>query len=617
MKATVAFPTACMAAALAVHASLKNPDFETVDPCGRPAGWYSDGSKWRVLPGEGMNGSNGLVFENRDGVDCNEATGQRIAVEPGGVYRFGAWVKVDEIPVDGEGRLVMFWRDANGKWLGQTQGPALRRVCDWTKIEAITVPIPASATTGMVQLHVKHGTLGRVVFDRAYAEHFVRSPVVGTYCSAYRSEASDGNVDFAAALTPEAFGKTVKVRFEVKRADGTSFKVDGRRVTDDEARTTIGVDRFALGTNEVTCVLASDDCEIGRSSSRFVRTKFFAPRRVFIDRHGRTVVDGKPFFPLGMYAGRMDPGQIARYADSPFNCLMQYGSPTSNEMEAFRKAGLMVIYDISNQYQTKDCGTNHVCHAIGKFKKHPSLLAWYLHDEQPTSQIPLLEARQRLVEKLDPDHPTWCVQDVFIETRHYIGACDIFGGDPYPVSARPVSVATDAMRMEVKGLMGMRPVWQVVQAFGWNWIRDTQVGKQRRPTEAEIRNMAWQALAGGARGLVFYSYGYYCRDMPERESVEMLWPEMKRIAAEIKRYEAVLLAAETSIIADTDLPSGVVGRRWRTEDGKEWHLLVNTSASIARKVYDEELPPLGVSIVERRSVKDGGFLDHRDTLFRP
>ena len=588
------------------EAALVNPDFETFKENGKPEGWYVP-QKFRVMRGEGSNGSTGLVYENPDDPNFYQVPSQRFVVEPGGVYRFGAWVKVDRISGKGGVGIVFGWYGANGKWIGESQTLLLRQATDgWVKLDGVTRAVATNAVTGTIGFVVQRGVMGHIRFDRAYVERHVRRPVVGVYCSAYRSEASEGSVAFAAALTPEAFGAApdkVDVRFEVKGADGSAFSVTGMRPAADEARAAIRVDRFALGTNEVTCVIAArghtggvnGGREVGRATTRFVRTAAPAPRKVWIDRHGRTMVDGKPFFPLGMYTGRMGAEHLARYADSAFNCLMQYGSPTAAEMKAFRDAGLKVIYDIASQYGAKDAGTNHVRHAIRKFGVDPSLLAWYLYDEQPTSKIPVLEARQRLVESLDPDHPTWCAQDIFSETRHYIGACDVFGGDPYPVSTRPVSVATDAIREETKGLMGMRPIWQVVQAFGWNWIRDTQADRQRRPTEAEIRNMAWQAIAGGARGLIFYSYSHYCRDMPRREPVEVLWPEMKRIAAEIRGHESVLLAAETSPISDAELSAGVTGRRWRTSDGETWRLLVNTSASTEAVAQGVTLPPLDIS----------------------
>ena len=557
---------------------LRNADFESFDADGKPVGWYVP-SKFRVERGAGSNGSSGLVYDNPTDDAYYEIAAQRLDLVRGASYRYGAWVMVDEISGRGGVAVILSWYSEKGKWIGESQTALIRRATkDWTKSEGLSVVVPANAAYGKIGFVVQRGVTGHVRFDRAYVERHVRRPVVGVYCSAYRAEASDGDVDFAAALTPEAFGVAsgkVSVRFEARCADGAAFSVEGRHPVDDEARVTLPVARFALGTNEIDCVLSAAGKEIGRATTRFVRTAAPTPRKVFLDRFGRTVVNGRLFFPLGMYTGRMNAAHLARYADSPFNCLMQYGSPTSADMKAFRDAGVKVIYDIASQYRASDAGTNHVRHAIRKFGGDPAVLAWYLYDEQPTSQIPVLEARQRLVESLDSDHPTWCAQDIFCETRHYLGACDVFGGDPYPVSAKPIALATEAIRTETKGLMGMRPIWQVVQAFGWNWIQDSQAKRQRRPTEAEIRNMAWQALAGGARGLIFYSYGYLCRDMPRRDPVEVLWPELVRIAREIKDHERMLLAVDTEPVPDADLPPGVVGRVWRV-DGETWRVLVNT-----------------------------------------
>lgn len=573
---------------------VRNGDFERLDAKGCPENWYLPG-KYRAARGEGSNGSVGLVYENRDDAEYYQNASQGLPLKPGRVYRFGTWVKVDEISGKGGVAIFMSWRDGNGKYLGETQTSLIKKPTDgWVKIEAISKQIPENAVTGSIAFVVQRGVLGRVAFDKTYAERYIRNPVVGVYCDAYRRESDAGTVNFAAALTPEAFAneKGVTAHFEVMHPDGGKRIFAAERPACDEARMSVDVaNAFLPGTNRVACVLKNGDGrEVGRKGMDFVRTSSLMERKVHIDRYGRTVVGGKLFFPLGMYSGQMDADKVKMFCEGSFNCLMQYSSPTSEQMSLFRKAGLKVIYDIASQYERADAGTNHVRRAIRKFANDPALLGWYLYDEKPTSLIPVLEDRYRLVEELDPNHPTWCAQDMFVETRHYLGACDVFGGDPYPVSTRPVSVATDAIREEVKGLMGMRPIWQVVQAFGWNWLSRSQTKRQRRPSEAEIRNMAWQALAGGARGLIFFNFGYYCRDMENRDPVEILWPEMKRISAEIKKYERILLFSETVPIPDSELPSGTVGRIFR-EGGEEWKLLVNTKND---KVDSLDLPPLGV-----------------------
>ena len=591
-------PFICAMAAMAAgmlsgETLVVNGDFESFDEKGKAKNWYLP-PHYRAMRGEGSNGSGGLVYENRTDPTYYQNASQRVDMRPGCSYRFGGWVKIDEISGKGGVALFVSWYDENGKYLGETQTSLLRKPTDgWVKLEGISKPVAANAAKASVATVVQRGVLGRIAFDKLYVERHIRKPVVGVYTSAYRREATDGNVSFAAALTPEAFpaGKNVEVKFAVKRPDGSTFALETSRPAADEARATVDVERFGLGTNRVVCAVYAEDKLVGKAETTFVRTAMPTRRTVSIDRYGRTLVDGKLFFPLGMYTGQMTAESVAMYKESDFNCIMQYGSPVGAQMDLFRKNGIKVIYDIASQYQASDKGTNHVRNAIRKFGDHPSVLAWYIYDEKPTSMLPLLEARQRLVEELDPDHPTWCAQDIFSETRHYLGACDVFGGDPYPVSTRPVSAATDAMRIEQAALMGMRPIWQVVQAFGWNWISEAQAKRQRRPSEPEMRNMAWQAIAGGARGLIFYSFGYLCREMERREPVEVLWPELKRIAAEIKKHERVLLFAESQAIADDKLPKGVVGRIFR-EMGEEWKLLVNTSSIEA--VESLGLAPLGM-----------------------
>jgi hypothetical protein len=422
---------------------------------------------------------------------------------------------------------------------------------------------------------IQRGVLARVSLDKVFVTKYVRKAIVGVYSSAYRNEASEGTVRFAASLSSEVLNqkcKKVSVCFEAGGRTGNNMMFPAC-VGKDYAKVEIPVDAMSLGSNSITCILRADGKEIDRERTTFIRTQRPARRKVAIDNYGRTIVDGKPFFPMGMYSGPMTAESVKKYAESDFNCIMQYSSPTRTQMNLFEKAGLKVIYDIASKYNREDAGTNFVLNAIKTFGNHPALLAWYIYDEQPTSLINALEGRQRLIESADPNHPTWCAQDIFSETRYYIGACDIFGGDPYPVSKRPISVMTDAIREEANGLMGMRPIWQVVQAFGWGWVQNAHAS-QRRPSELEMRNMAWQAIAGGARGLIFYNFKFVLSEIEGEDSAVVRWEELKRISTELKKYERLLLFPETMPIADSKLPLGVVGREFRS-DNETWHLLIN------------------------------------------
>ena len=103
---------------------------------------------------------------------------------------------------------------------------------------------------------------------------------------------------------------------------------------------------------------------------------------------------------------------------------------------------------------------------VAKHRDNPVLLAWYTNDERPVADIPKLAFRQRLLEEIDPDHPTWSVQDVFSEARQYMGTYDVLGMDPYPIPKKPIETAISSMRQGLEGTFASRAVWQVPQAFG-------------------------------------------------------------------------------------------------------------------------------------------------------
>lgn len=50
------------------------------------------------------------------------------------------------------------------------------------------------------------------------------------------------------------------------------------------------------------------------------------PGNCVIDARGRAIVDGKPYMPLGLYTGELTRRDVKRIAESPFNCVMPYGS---------------------------------------------------------------------------------------------------------------------------------------------------------------------------------------------------------------------------------------------------------------------------------------------------
>ena len=84
--------------------------------------------------------------------------------------------------------------------------------------------------------------------------------------------------------------------------------------------------------------------------------------------------------------------------------------------------------------------------------------------------------------------------------------------------------------------------------------------------------MAWQALAGGANGLLWYSAHHIFKCSPPDE-VEMNWGNLVKVAEEVKSYADVMLSDDAAVAS---LNPSVSVRAFR-KDGETWVLAVNSS----------------------------------------
>lgn len=162
---------------------------------------------------------------------------------------------------------------------------------------------------------------------------------------------------------------------------------------------------------------------------------------------------------------------------------------------------------------------------VEALRSHPALGAWKGHDEprnpwDPAHSVPPenLARGHRVVASLDPDHPLVIIQaprgsvDGLVPYRP---AFDIGGVDIYPVSYPPgihsdvpnddISVVGDVTQW-IRQAAGTKPVWVTLQ-IAWSGVVPTRAKPglvPRFPSNAELRFMAYQAIANGARGLAFF-----------------------------------------------------------------------------------------------------------------
>lgn len=320
---------------------------------------------------------------------------------------------------------------------------------------------------------------------------------------------------------------------------------------------------------------------------------------VSVDSHNRLIVNGRPFFPLGTYWNAVGTSDLDTYAAAnSFNCLVSYNYGLNpSDLDQIAARGLMLIYSLKDFYDNvpgitppssiADLATEYtvVANKVNAYKNHSALLGWYLYDEIPPSYAWRAAMHRQWLQTLDPNHVTWGVNMHPDQFGAYLDASDVLGGDPYPVPARPLSIVGTGTRSAVQSSGNSKAVWMVPQMFNPKIYGDPN---GRFPTVQELRCMAWQAIAGGANGLIFYSFYDLKRD-PDA-SFNQRWNDVKVVASEIRGRFTILLSAEPPVApSSTQSPDTVF---WRTYSyaGSTYLVVVNGDSAIASASFVFPVP---------------------------
>ena len=570
--------------------------------------WSIPQRNWRLEDGAGRGGSKGIVWENDD-PSAYSFPGQHIALEGGGVYRFGCWVKVEEAVKNGKAiqpSVSLDWSDANGKWLSAALAFPVAsneiHTDGWVRYEGVTLPLPDNAVSGTLLCVLPRGATGKVQFDDFFFNPDGARPVDWLMSSAYRNTAADGTVSFHASLyinTVKHPLDSIVPQFIYKANDGRTMAVAPDEMSPRAASVAVSVKRMARGSQTVAFVLRNraDGKELGRAECTFTRGA--VARRVAFDKYKRTLVDGKPFLPLGMYVSVLDDEAISKFTNGVFNCIMPYNPRREQldreQLDAAHAAGLKVIYSIKDmvwgsQYVRKGLETREkslaaIRKVVESVKGHPALLAWYVNDEAPEHQIGPLREVNEMIHTIDPDHPTWAVTDKPWHARSFIGSYDCIGMDPYPIGNNRggIHIAGGWALKAREGSFDAVPMWQVPQCFNWEWYRSAERNPEFRfPTREELDSMFWQAIAAGANGLVPYAF-HLMQRLLKGADYDKAMGDVKAVMASVKRREAIILSAPgPSATADA---TNLLCRTWTTPNGKTWLLLSNANrAQVTAKV---------------------------------
>ncbi len=570
----------CRLAAAEMPNILTNPGLEERNAAGDIIGWSI--SSEAALSAESPHGGAWCLATTRTDRDAYHLTTIPVTVRPGWPYEISAWIRTRGITQGqaGGATLCMEWTKS-GRYYEGCYPTGIWGDSDWTLVKAIAiVPEDADPQVRLV-CYLRRESVGTAWFDDLSVRLVDDWPAVTSlYTSAYRDWATGGPLCIGARLELPWAGlspETARLALRVRNADGEVVSSVAPTLVEDR-RAEFVVDSGALPVGDYTLICTARDASHrirGMATGSFRRLAEMPACRAYIDDHQRLIVDGRPFFPLGTYWNthyhredhtpeqraaiyRKSPNSRDRklldlYAESPFNCLMPYDSWNwrQADLDYVHAKGLSVIFSVKdsfhgicNAYQLKSPADERpaIAREVERVGAHPAIIAWYINDEVSPDD-PRLREHQRWMEELDPGRPTWAVS--YYRHADYLGTCDAYGMDCYPIPSGPAGAVLHQARAAARTVHGGRALWHVPQ------ISDTgtygkDITRSRPPTLEEMRAMAWMCIASGANGLVFYSFF----DLIRAEDVtpfETRWADITRMAGEIRALEPVLLSIEPAL----------------------------------------------------------------------
>jgi len=247
---------------------------------------------------------------------------------------------------------------------------------------------------------------------------------------------------------------------------------------------------------------------------------------VWLDEHGDTFVDGKPFLPFGWYSAPFDrePEMTAVqtygiWSDVP-DLLKVLDRARDNGKKLLltpfhgEKRWSDPIKDEARRGAFTRAHADRVRYVINAIKEHPAILGWYMADEPEGHghSVAWYKSAYALLREIDPYHPCIMLNYGLRGIRTYYEGCDILMPDCYPVfrvdgtTRKPLWALTEW----TETARALRPTWLVPQVFDWDGT-GTITSPGRAPTFDEIRNQIWQIFAAGGRGIFMYSYSHDSR----------------------------------------------------------------------------------------------------------
>ncbi len=289
----------------------------------------------------------------------------------------------------------------------------------------------------------------------------------------------------------------------------------------------------------------------------------------------RMLLDGEPFFPIGVLTPLLSRDAFRVYAQSGINTVnvAGYGNdPLLTEyMDAETSRHKLAVFNWNNLGIHTEANPDELREKMVAWNKalqeKKRFIGW-LDDESAWGRVPLasLERNYRLYFKYAPDYVVWQNHAPRMtgssnekrqspeNIRRYSRQADVTGVDIYPIPGtsghsdlpnKTLSCVGDYTRLASQSAWDEKPIWMILQAFGWSESGGGKLNERRpRPTKDELRFMVYNAITHGATGIIWY--GEMAKDIYSAD-----WAALADVCRELNEVGKVWASG-----VEQTLPSG-------------------------------------------------------------
>jgi hypothetical protein len=294
---------------------------------------------------------------------------------------------------------------------------------------------------------------------------------------------------------------------------------------------------------------------------------------------GTILVNGEPFFPIGFYhvSWGSSASDLVRdmniMADAGFNIMHASQTPSNNYGSFLDEANRRKVYIVT------EFGEDRL-KVVNQYKNKPAVFGWNIADDIDNGNTTREQVQERhnQLKSADPNHLTY-VSGYKRTTQpapnigNYADIPDVVAMQSYPISVDILGAVYVTMANAVDAAKPYnRPIIGNVQSFKWYH------SGARVPTAKEARNMTYQALAAGVKGIIYYTFYDSSNYLPNYTDA---WNEYKTLVPEIKQLSPIFLNGKLTRV-NTGIQS-VYASYWEYQN-KIYVIAVNVLSDQSRNI---------------------------------